>query len=454
MNQSRRQFIARCATAVGASAASGMIDRMSASAPPDQPLANWAGNYRYSTQRMTPATSLAQVQEFVRKHERFKVLGTRHCFNGIADSAESFLSLREMKQVVELDRAARTVTVESGMSYGQLCPYLDQQGFALHNLASLPHISIAGACATATHGSGPKNGNLSTAVSALEIVTASGEVLSISRTRDLGTFQAAVVNLGAIGVVTKVTLDLQPAFTMRQNVYLDLPMAQVREHFEDIASAGYSVSLFTDWQEGRINEVWVKSRVEKEAALTTPKDFYGARPATANVHPIAELSAENCTEQMGVAGPWYERLPHFRMGFTPSSGKELQSEYFVPRRNAVEAIAAVERLRDHVSPHLMITELRTIDADELWMSPCYKRPSLAIHFTWKQDWPSVSNVLPMIERELAPFDVRPHWGKLFAIPSAQLQRRYEKCDEFKRVLAQYDPRGKFRNEFLTVNLYR
>jgi xylitol oxidase len=426
---------------------------MPASASQDQPLLNWAGNYRYRTQRITSATSLAQVQEFVKKHERFKVLGTRHCFNGIADSTDQFLSLREMKQVLELDRAARKVTVESGMSYGQLCPYLDQQGFALHNLASLPHISIAGACATATHGSGVKNGNLSTAVSALEIVTASGDVLSIARAGDPSTFQAAVVNLGALGVVTKVTLDLLPAYTMRQDVYLDLPMAQVREHFEDIVSAGYSVSLFTDWQKGRINEVWVKRRIEKDATLTTSKDFYGARAATGNVHPIVELSAENCTEQMGVAGPWYERLPHFRMGFTPSSGKELQSEYFVPRKNAVEAIAAVERLRDHVSPHLMITELRTIEGDELWMSPCYRRPSLAIHFTWKQDWPSVSKVLPMIERELATFDVRPHWGKLFTIASATLQQRYEKCPEFKRLAAQYDPRGKFRNEFLTANLY-
>jgi xylitol oxidase len=260
------------------------------------------------------------------------------------------------------------------------------------------------------------------------------------------------VNLGAIGVVTKITLDLQPAFTMRQNVYLDLPMTQVRAHFEDIASAGYSVSLFTDWQKGRINEVWVKRRLDEDAAAA-PNDFYGASPATANVHPIVELSAENCTEQMGVPGPWYERLPHFRMGFTPSSGRELQSEYFVPRRNAVEAILAVERLRDHVSRHLMITELRTIEADELWMSPCCKRPSLAIHFTWKPDWPSVSKVLPMIERELAPFDVRPHWGKLFTIPPAQLQQRYEKVAEFKRFVAQHDPRGKFRNEFLTANLY-
>jgi alditol oxidase len=197
------------------------------------------------------------------RRSNLKVLGTRHGFNGIADSPDHFLSLREMKEVVALDRAARTVTVQSGMSYGQLCPSLDRDGFALHNLASLPHISIAGACATGTHGSGVNNGNLSTAVSAFEIVTAGGDVLSIARSKDPRTFQATVVNLGALGVVTKVTLNVEPAFTMRQDVYLDVPMAQVREHFEDIVAAGYSVSLFSDWQKGRVNEVWVKRRVEK-----------------------------------------------------------------------------------------------------------------------------------------------------------------------------------------------
>jgi len=453
VDHSRRQFVGQCAAVASTSAVSAMIGRIPAEAGQTPPLRNWAGNYQYSTTSITSARSLAEVQAFVRTHARFKVLGTRHCFNGIADSADHFLSLREMKDIVGLDRAARTITVESGLSYGQLCPSLDRDGFALHNLASLPHISIAGACATGTHGSGVKNGNLSTAVSAFEMVTAGGDVLSIARRKDLRTFQATVVNLGALGVVTKVTLDVQPAFTMRQDVYLDLSMAQVRDHFEDIMSAGYSVSLFTDWQRGRVNEVWVKRRVETGETLTASRDFYGARPATANVHPIVELSADNCTEQMGVAGPWYERLPHFRMGFTPSSGTELQSEYFVARRNAVEAIGAVERLRDHVSPHLMITELRTIAADDLWMSPCYERPSLAIHFTWKQDWPSVRKVLPMIERELAPFEVRPHWGKLFTIPSAQLQKRYPRSGEFKQLVAEHDPRGTFRNAFLSETLY-
>ncbi len=253
--------------------------------------------------------------------------------------------------------------------------------------------------------------------------------------------------------MTRVTLDVQPTFVMRQYVYEDLPLAQLADHFDEIMSAGYSVSLFTDWQNKRINEVWIKRRIDDGKAMAAEPDFHGAKLATRNLHPIAELSAENCTEQMGVPGPWYERLPHFRMGFTPSSGKELQSEYFVPRKDAVEAILAIERLRDRVGPHLFISELRTIDADRLWMSPCYERPSLAIHFTWKPEWDAVRALMPVIERELAPFAARPHWGKLFTVEPAQLRSRYEKLSEFKDLLARYDPRGKFRNAFLAGILY-
>jgi xylitol oxidase len=419
----------------------------------DGELTNWAGNYRYGTDDLHRLTSIEQIRKFVKQHDSLKVLGTRHCFNGIADSKHHLISLKQMDQVVSLDPAARTVKIEAGMSYGQLCPYLHGRGFALHNLASLPHISVAGACATATHGSGIKNGNLAMAVSALELLTANGDLLALSREKDGDTFLGAVVNLGSLGVVTRVTLDIQPTFMMRQDVYENLPLLQLTNHYESIVSSGYSVSLFTDWQNKRINEVWIKRRVEKGDAPDAQPEFYGARLATKNLHPIAELSAENCTEQMGVPGPWYERLPHFRMGFTPSSGKELQSEYFVPRRDAVEAILAIERLRDRVSPHLMISELRTVDADPLWMSPCYKRPSLAIHFTWKQDWDSVRKVLPLIEKELAPYAVRPHWGKLFTVEPSQLQSRYEKLSDFKDLLKKHDPRGKFRNEFLTRTLY-
>jgi xylitol oxidase len=416
-------------------------------------LKNWAGNYQYSTDKLYPARSVEEVQKLVKEQAKVKVLGTRHCFNGIADSTANLLSLAPMDRVVELDAKARTVTVEAGLRYGYLCPYLHEKGFALHNLASLPHICIAGAIATATHGSGDKNGNLATAVAGLEMVTAEGEVLKLSREKDGRLFPGAVVNLGALGVVTKVTLDVQPTFEMRQDVYQDLPMAQLKDRFEDIMSAGYSVSLFTDWQHKRVNEVWLKRRIDKGVALDAKAEFYGAKPAAKNLHPIADLSAKNCTEQMGVPGPWYERLPHFRMGFTPSSGKELQSEYFVPRKNAVEAILAVERLRDVISPHLMISELRTIDADPLWMSTCYQQASLAIHFTWKQDWASVRKVLPSIEKELAPFKARPHWGKLFTLEAGELQKRYERLPDFKRLRKEYDPRGKFRNEFLDTNIF-
>lgn len=416
-------------------------------------LKNWAGNIEYGTGNLYSATSLEQAQDFVRKHSRMKVLGTRHCFNHIADSKENFLSLRSLVKPPVLDAQARTVTIPANMSYGQLSPYLQEHGFALHNLASLPHISVAGACSTATHGSGEKNGNLSTAVSALEMITASGDIVKLARKQDGEGFLGAVVGLGALGVVTEITLDLQPTFMMKQYVYENLPLSEMQEHFDAIQASGYSVSLFTDWQKKRINEVWIKTRVESGQEFDATREFFGAKLATRNLHPIAELSAENCTEQLGVPGPWYERLPHFRMGFTPSAGNELQAEYFVPRQHAIEAILAIERLRDQVSPHLLISEIRTIAADELWMSPCYKQAAVTIHFTWKPDWPAVSKLLPVVERELSPFQVRPHWGKLFTIPPEHLKASYTRFPDFIELSKKYDPHGKFRNDFLNTNIF-
>jgi len=413
---------------------------------------NWAGNYTYNTERLDLPKTVEEVQQIVKSRSPLKALGARHSFNGVADSTGDQISLKYLDQMV-VDAKSRTVAVGAGVTYGQLAPYLDGQGYALHNLASLPHISVAGACATATHGSGNRNGNLATAVSAMEIVTADGNVVVLSRERDGERFQGAVVALGGLGVVTKVTLDVQPAFQMRQVVYENLPMAQLESHLDDIFSSGYSVSLFTDWQNHRVTQVWIKSRVEPGASSKMESDFLGAKLAAKKLHPLAGHAAENCTEQMGIPGPWYERLPHFRMNFTPSSGAELQSEYFVPRDKGYEAILAVEQLRDHVTPRLLISELRTINADNLWMSPCYQRPSMAIHFTWKPEWPAVSKVLPMIEEKLAPFNAKPHWAKLFTTSASRLKSLYVKLPEYQALLGHYDPGGKFRNGFLNTNIY-
>jgi xylitol oxidase len=415
-------------------------------------MTNWAGNLEYSTENLYTAKTVDEIPAFVKKQPKLKVLGSRHCFNNIADSKDGFLSLKPLDEIVSLDSQARTVTVDAGITYGQLSPLLDAKGFALHNLASLPHISVAGACTTATHGSGEKNGNLATAVSGLQLVTASGDVVKLSRQHDGELFRGAVVGLGALGVITRVTLDIQPTYMMRQYVYEGLSFDAMKEHFDEIESSAYSVSLFTDWQKGLFSEVWLKSRVEKDQALAPP-EFFGAKLATKNLHPIVELSAENCTEQMGVRGPWYERLPHFRMGFTPSAGKELQSEYFVPRQHAVEAILAVERLRDRITPYLLITEIRAIAADDLWMSPCYNQSCVTIHFTWKQDWPAVSKLLPIIEKELAPFRARPHWGKLFTTSPQTLHAIYTRMDQFVALARKFDPHGKFRNDFLNTNIF-
>jgi xylitol oxidase len=405
---------------------------------------NWAGNYRYRASRLHVPKSVAEVQEVVKSCQYLRALGTRHSFNGIADSAGDQVSLANLDEML-LDQEARTVTVGAGVTYGQLSAYLYRNGFALHNLASLPHISVAGACATATHGSGNQNGNLATAVSALEIVIANGEALTLSQQQLPG----AVVGLGGLGVVTKITLDVQPAFEMRQVVYENLSFDPLERHLDEIFASGYSVSLFTDWQNHRATQVWIKTRTDSEFS----SEFFGAKLATKELHPIPDLSAENCTEQRGIPGPWHERLPHFRMNFTPSSGDELQSEYFVPREKAYQSILAVERLRDHITPHLQISELRTIEADDFWMSPCYNRPSMTIHFTWKPEWAAVKKTLPMIEEELAPFDARPHWAKLFTLPPSRLRKLYAKLLDYRALLEHYDPGGKFRNDYLSTNFY-
>jgi xylitol oxidase len=342
--------------------------------------------------------------------------------------------------------------VGAGVPYGKLAPVIDQKGFAVHNLASLPHISVAGAISTATHGSGIHNGNLATAVSALEMVTADGQVHTLTRGKDEH-FDAAVVGLGAPGIVTRVTLNLVPTFQVAQSVYQNLSFDHLKSHFDDIFGAGYSVSLFTDWQNHRATQVWIKRKLATGDANKWDPEFYGAKLAKQKLHPIEDHPAESCTEQGGVPGPWYERLPHFRMNFTPSSGRELQTEYFVPRNRGYEAITAVEQLKDQITPHLFVTELRTIAADDLWMSMAYQRDSLAIHFTWKPETDAVNKLLPLIEAKLEPFAARPHWGKIFAIQPLRLQAQYPRLKDFKAYLAQHDPKGKFRNEFLDANLY-
>jgi xylitol oxidase len=413
---------------------------------------NWAGNYTYNTKNLDFANTVEEIKRGIRSHSHLKALGARHSFNGIADSTEEQISLKHFDQI-ELDTKAKTVTVGAGVTYGQLAPYIDSRGCAVHNLASLPHISVVGACATATHGSGSKNGNLSTAVQAMEIVTANGEVATLSRERLGDKFPGVVVGLGALGVITKITLEVQPTFQMTQTVYENLSFSQLEHHLDDIFAGGYSVSIFTDWQNHRATQVWIKRRVDQSPHADPKADFYGAKPASRNLHPLAGHSAENCTEQMGIAGPWYERLPHFRMNFTPSSGAELQSEYFVPRDKGYAAILAVEQLRDEITPHLFISEFRTIAADDLWVSPCYQQPSMTLHFTWKPEWPAVRRMLPLIEEKLAPFGARPHWAKLFTMPPVRLRSHYARMADYQAILAQYDPNGKFRNEFINTNIY-
>jgi xylitol oxidase len=402
-------------------------------------VTNWAGNVTYSTGRILRPRSVEEAQELIAGTESLRPLGTRHSFSLVADSAGALLSTEHLNRIVEI--GPDTVTVEAGIRYGELAIALDEHGVALPNFASLPHISVGGAIATATHGSGSSNRSLAAGVPALELVTADGSIRRLRRGD--ADFDGAVVSLGALGLVTRVSLDVVPSFEIRQYVFERLPWTAVEADLDAILAGGYSVSLFTTWDEPSVGTVWVKTKEQ-----LGPQPYFGASPATEPRNPLPGAHSNNHTQQLGVPGPSFDRLPHFRLGFTPSSGDELQTEYIVPRQHGAAAVAELRRLSGAVAPLLHVSEIRSIAADALWLSPFYEQDSIAFHFTWQPRPADVLAVLPQLESALAPFSVRPHWGKLFVGSAEALAAVYPKLPDFRRLARELDSGGKFRNAFL------
>ena len=407
-------------------------------------LTNWAGNHAYRATRLHRPSSLDELRTIIAHAPKIHALGSRHCFNDIADSAE-LVTLEGIDFGIEIDRSAQTATVGSAITYGEFARALEREGLALHNMASLPHISVGGAVATATHGSGDANGNLATAVAAIELVTSDGELLRVQRGDD--DFAGVVVGLGALGVATRLTLDVQPSFLMRQDVFVHLPWDVLFDQFDAVMSSAYSVSVFMNYGDD-VNEIWLKSRVDPADRQLRRDRFMGAAAALRELNPVPELSPENCTHQLGVPGLWMDRLPHFRLDAVPATGHELQTEYMVPRRCAVAALQALRALSSEIGPHIWASEIRSIAADDLWMSTAYGVETVGVHFSWKSGEDEANRLLPLIEGALAPFAARPHLGKLFAMTAGDLQARYERLPEFRRLAERLDARGAFRNAFL------
>ncbi|SHI34116.1 FAD-binding protein [Wenxinia saemankumensis] len=406
---------------------------------------NWAGNLTYGAEALAAPRSVEEVQDLVRGTARLKALGSRHSFNGVADTSGTQVSLAAMDRVTGFDAATGRVTAGGGILHATLAEALQREGRALSNLASLPHISVVGAAATATHGSGSRIGGLAAQVAGLQIVDGTGRLREITRAGDSDLLDAIVVGIGALGIVTQVTLDTEPTYDIRQDVFEDLPFARLEAEFDAIMGAGHSVSVFTEWAGESARQVWVKSRTRGELAPRGP--FHGARPARCDTNPVPGAPAVNATPQMGVPGPWHERLPHFRMGFAPSSGEEIQAEYFVAREDSAAMIAALRPLGHEMRDALVSSEIRTVAADEPWLSPAARGDRTCAHFTFRRDAAAVARLLPRIEDALAPLGAVPHWGKVTAMPPERIAALFPRLRDFREIVRDFDPEGKFANAF-------
>ncbi|MBT1680837.1 FAD-binding protein [Curtobacterium aurantiacum] len=407
---------------------------------------NWAGNVTYRASVLASPTSVDELQQLVAATPRLTALGSRHSFNTIADTDAVQVSLSDLPPVLDIDTSRRVVRVAAGMTHSRVAAGLEARGWALGNLASLPHISTAGAVATGTHGSGVRNPSLAQAVVGLDVVRASGELAHVDASSPDGLLDAHRVGIGALGVVTAVELAIEPTFQVATTVHLDLPWDAVAEQFDQVMSDAYSVSMFTSFDDCGARQVWVKHRVD-EAAPTVDLVALGARAASGPVHP-GENDPAGVTEQGGVPGPWSERLPHFRSSFTPSTGAEIQAEYLISAGSAVAALQALRPLASLFAPILIAAEVRTVAADTAWLAPSSGRQSVGLHFTFRRDAVAVAAAVARIEDVLAPFDPRPHWGKVSAASAVRLHEAYPRLSDFAALARDLDPTGRFRNAFL------
>ncbi len=405
-------------------------------------LRNWAGNVHFAAGRVEHPRSLDELRELVASSRHAHALGTGHSFSTVADTEGVLIALDRMPAAVAINADAQTVTVGGQVRWGELAPLVQAAGMALANMGSLPHISVAGSLATGTHGSGSGLGCLATAAHSLEIVTADGDLRVVSRGEP--DFDGTVVALGALGVVVRAELALVPTYDVKQTVWDDLPFDEALDHFDELMDCARSVSLFTSWANDRFEQVWVK---RDTADPGVELSWSTARAAMSRRHPVPGMPTEACTQQGGIAGPWFERIPHFRPDFTPSSGHELQSEYLVDRAHARNALLALKSIASSIAPVLQVSEIRTVASDSLWLSPCHGRDSVALHFTWADDVDAVLPVLETVEAVLAPFEARPHWGKLFTSNAKQVRETYPRFGDFVALRERWDPQHRFDNDF-------
>uniref|UniRef100_A0A915D0Y3 FAD-binding PCMH-type domain-containing protein n=1 Tax=Ditylenchus dipsaci TaxID=166011 RepID=A0A915D0Y3_9BILA len=421
------------------------------------PLLNWGGNFNFSTQDIKYPTTTAGVQQLVKECKgKIRPVGTRHSFSEIANTNDTLICLVHMNLILSVDPSVPSVTVQAGITYTDLIPFLQSIGLAIPMMASLGEISIAGAINTAVHGSGAGIGNLATQVLGLQMVLADGSVVQYSKGQNDTELAAATVGLGALGIVTQVTLQAQPTYNLAINVFENMDMSVLDTQLYNITHSGYAINMWSTFgTPGVLDQVWITTKVDSNGvnAYGNVSQLYGAPAATAQSSPIAALPPTYVVPQMGIVGPYYERLTDYDLGLSGQEGQQTQSEYYVDFDDFVPALKALQTLSAEINAVVYVALFRITEKDELWMSPQYKKTTMAIHFSWQPKLDQVMALLPKIEAALAPFNPIPHWGKLYTLKPEQYLPLLPKYPEWREQVELHDPTHKFRNKWLEENIF-
>lgn len=447
--QTRRTFLQQL---MGAAAVMAMPSHLLAAGQTALPWRNWSGSQVcYPKTRSAPA-DLAQLQNLLKDSTgTIRPVGSGHSFMPLVPTDDTIVSLSRLTGLISVDQKQQQARVWAGTRLGDIGQPLADNGQALLNMPDIDEQSLAGAIATATHGTGAQLACMSNYVEALQLVLANGEVMECSRTQNQAVFNAAQVNIGALGIISQVTLQNQARYKLKRETSW-LPIEEILQNAESLADNNRNFEFyfipftgmgFIDVQNITDEPVTVVEKLDQNDGaedLKTARDILSWSPKLREL--VLGTYMKTLPKEVNVANSWQNYASERNVRFN-------EMEYHLPRENMVKAFNEIRNIVETQFPEVFFPfEVRFIKSDDIWLSPFNGREtcSIAVHRYHQEDY---KDMFAAIEPVMQKYNGRPHWGKLNTMNSAQFSEHYAHWQDFKDIRQQLDPNGQFLNLYLS-----